>query len=114
MKSKYHTDTKVVFIGPCLAKKDEGSTDISVDAVLTFAELEKWLKNENINLDELEESEFDVICKDRLLFPLVGQTTRIINDKNPVKKVITVEGISDCIDILHALEEGRLLIQSLR
>ena len=107
MKSKYHTDTKVVFIGPCLAKKDEGSTDISVDAVLTFAELEKWLKNENINLDELEESEFDVICKDRLLFPLVGQTTRIINDKNPVKKVITVEGISDCIDILHALEEGR-------
>ncbi len=44
-------------------------------------------KNENINLDELEESEFDVICKDRLLFPLVGQTTRIINDKNPVKKL---------------------------
>lgn len=107
MKSKYHTDTKVVFIGPCLAKKDEGSTDVSVDAVITFAELQKWFKKENINLDELEEGEFDVICKDRLLFPIVGQTTRVINDKNPVKKVITVEGVKDCIDILHALEEGR-------
>ena len=56
MKSKYHTDTKVVFIGPCLAKKDEGSTDVSVDAVITFAELQKWFKKENINLDELEEA----------------------------------------------------------
>ena len=44
MKSKYHTDTKVVFIGPCLAKKDEGSTDVSVDAVITFAELQNGLK----------------------------------------------------------------------
>ena len=86
-------------------KKDEGSTDVSVDAVITFAELRKWFKKENINLDELEEGEFDVICKDRLLFPIVGQTTRVINDENPVKKVITVEGVKDCIDILHALEE---------
>lgn len=107
MKSKYHTDTKVVFIGPCLAKKDEGSTDVSVDAVITFAELQKWFKKENINLDELEEGEFDVICKDRLLFPIVGQTTRVMNDKKPVKTVITVEGIKDCIEILQALSKGR-------
>ncbi|MGN1033138.1 MAG: [Fe-Fe] hydrogenase large subunit C-terminal domain-containing protein, partial [Intestinibacter sp.] len=103
----YHADTKVVFIGPCLAKKEEGSADITVDAVLTFAELQKWFNKENIDLDTLEESDFDVICKDRLLFPIVGQTTHVVNAKNPVKKVITVEGINDCIDILHALEKGR-------
>ena len=107
MKSKYSTDTKVVFIGPCLAKKDEGSLDMSVDGVITFAELQRWFKREHIDLDSLEEVEFDVICKDRLLFPLVGQTTRVVNDKNPVKKVITVEGVNDCISILHALEQGR-------
>lgn len=107
MKNKYHTDTKVVFIGPCLAKKDEGSLEISVDGVITFAELQRWFKKENIDLDSLDEGEFDVICKDRLLFPIVGQTTRVVNDKKPIKKVITVEGVKDCISILHALEEGR-------
>lgn len=107
MKSKYHTDTKVIFIGPCLAKKDEGSLDISVDGVITFAELQKWFKIENINLKTLEEGEFDVICKERLLFPIVGQTTHIVKEKNPIKKVVTVEGINDCINVLNALKDGR-------
>ena len=43
---------KTVFIGPCVAKKDEAEHygDI-VDAVLTFDELDEWLKSEGIKID---------------------------------------------------------------
>ena len=40
-----HPDAKCVFIGPCVAKKDEAEYYAgTVDAVLTFEELTEWLK----------------------------------------------------------------------
>ncbi|MGN0614493.1 MAG: [Fe-Fe] hydrogenase large subunit C-terminal domain-containing protein, partial [Porcipelethomonas sp.] len=45
-------DAKCVFIGPCVAKKDEAEHyEGIVDAVLTFEELTNWLKSENIELN---------------------------------------------------------------
>lgn len=42
---------KTVFIGPCVAKKDEADYYGGlVDAVLTFDELTKWLKDEKIEI----------------------------------------------------------------
>ena len=42
-----HPDAKTVFIGPCVAKKDEAEYyEGIVDAVLTFEELTNWLKTE--------------------------------------------------------------------
>ena len=54
-------DIKIVFIGPCIAKKDEYTDDMlnnEIDAVLTFNEIKKILKDKNISIDELEESNF--------------------------------------------------------
>ena len=49
---KRHPDAKTVFIGPCVAKKDEADHYGSiVDAVLTFEELTKWLDAEHIALE---------------------------------------------------------------
>ncbi len=54
--------TKVVFIGPCIAKKHEYQdvqvTD-AVDAVLTFSELRDILESNEIVLSELEETPLD-------------------------------------------------------
>jgi len=53
---------KVVFIGPCVAKKAEAERPEhagQVYCVLTFAELAAWLQREKIDLTRLEESEFD-------------------------------------------------------
>ena len=50
-----------VFIGPCTAKKAEAESQASdfIHAVLTFEELNDWLADANIKLDQLEESPFD-------------------------------------------------------
>ena len=46
---KRYPNCKTVFIGPCVAKKDEAEYYAGiVDAVLTFEELTKWLKKEDI------------------------------------------------------------------
>jgi iron only hydrogenase large subunit-like protein/uncharacterized Fe-S cluster-containing protein len=53
---------RVVFIGPCVAKKLEAQRpelDGEIDCVLTFAELADWLAAEEIALDACEESGFD-------------------------------------------------------
>ena len=46
-------NAKTVFIGPCVAKKDEAEYyEGLVDAVLTFEELTNWLKSERIELEK--------------------------------------------------------------
>ena len=46
-------NAKTVFIGPCVAKKDEAEHyDGIVDAVLTFEELTEWLKSESVELKQ--------------------------------------------------------------
>ncbi|MFP4380429.1 MAG: [Fe-Fe] hydrogenase large subunit C-terminal domain-containing protein [Candidatus Sumerlaeia bacterium] len=62
LRQKLGGDIRVIFIGPCVAKKAEAErseNDGLVDGVLTFAELGQWLEEENIDLRQLEESDFD-------------------------------------------------------
>lgn len=48
---KRHPEAKTVFIGPCVAKKDEAQHyEGIVDAVLTYEELTEWLSAEGIEL----------------------------------------------------------------
>ena len=48
IKKLYGPDVKVVFLGPCIAKKQEAIGDErargAIDAILTFEELALWLK----------------------------------------------------------------------
>jgi len=47
-------NAKTVFIGPCVAKKDEADHYAGiVDAVMTFEELTNWLKKEDIPLEKI-------------------------------------------------------------
>lgn len=73
-------DTRVVFIGPCVAKKAEAERPEHaglVDAVLTFTELAEWFAREGIDLAACEESEFDEVPEgDARLFPLEGGAVR--------------------------------------
>lgn len=55
-------EVKTVFIGPCVAKKAEAERPEHAGLVycaLTFAELQEWLRRENVDLALLEESDFD-------------------------------------------------------
>ncbi len=55
-------DARVVFIGPCVAKKHEfrlGKTRGAVDCVLTFEELDAMFASRNIDLSALEDDPLD-------------------------------------------------------
>jgi len=73
-------DVKVVFLGPCVAKKMEAERpeyDGLIDGVLTFVELADWLQREGIDLSACEESEFDEAPQGAArLFPLEGGSVR--------------------------------------
>ena len=113
MKDKLGDDTRVVFIGPCVAKKKEAERPEYggvIDAVLTFEELRQWLEAEEIDLRKCEESGY-LRCGyagHARLFPLPGgllKTADILNDGTQVQD-IPVSGAEE-IEELLALPEDR-------
>lgn len=107
-KEKYGEDTKVVFIGPCLGKKDEGRFDDAIDAVITFEEFKRWLKNEGICFEDFEESSFDVITNYKVVFPFMSEHTSDLTDDSK-KEVVPVDGIDDCIKVIQGIKEKRMV-----
>ena len=62
LRARYGADTKIVFIGPCIAKKGEAASltgQDRVDAVLTFRELRDMLDFAGTGASEVTLSDFD-------------------------------------------------------
>ncbi|PWM44970.1 MAG: histidine kinase [Clostridiales bacterium] len=99
---------KTVFIGPCVAKKDEANRyPETVDAVLTFEELTKWLEEKNIELlPDPEDKPLDE-SKTRL-FPTVGGILKTMECANEEYTYLTVDGTENCIAALHDIEIGSI------
>lgn len=75
LKHKYGEDIKVVFIGPCPAKKSEAKDEAQaeIDAVLTFEELQEMLAEADLKKSGLQPVAFDdVRPSNAQLFPLEG------------------------------------------
>lgn len=56
---KYGKDVKIVFVGPCIAKKAEAERSADIDQVLTFDELRSMFIEKGIEPSSVEPSEFD-------------------------------------------------------
>ena len=100
-------DAKTVFIGPCVAKKDEAEYyEGIVDAVLTFEELTNWLKAEHIEL----EKELDNTPESRArFFPTTGGVLKTMNKKNaPDFTYMAIDGVENCIAALRDIESGSI------
>lgn len=100
---KRNPKAKVVFIGPCLSKKDEVQAyDGYTDVVMTFAELTRWLKAENIELEKT----VDRTEKSRArFFPTTGGILKTM-EKIDGYDYMAVDGIENCISALKDLENG--------
>ena len=98
-------NAKTVFIGPCVAKKDEAEYyEGIVDAVLTFEELTKWLKAEGIEL----EREMDNTPESRArFFPTTGGVLKTMT-KDSEYTYIALDGVENCIAALKDIESGRI------
>ena len=76
LKQQLGPDAKVVFIGPCVAKKTElerPDAAGAVDVALTFEEVSQWLEKSGISITACEESAFDgTPLGQARLYPLSG------------------------------------------
>ena len=114
IKKNYGDDSKVVFIGPCVAKKSEYVDEEvvgAIDAVLTFKELKEIFKGLQINLDELEEIDLDTphafMGKS---FPLTGGLLKTANISGDIlhKEIVVVEGKTRVVEIMDEIMNGNL------
>ena len=97
---------KTVFIGPCVAKKDEAEHyEGLVDAVMTFEELTNWLKAEGIAL----EKELDDTPESRArFFPTTGGILKTMAQNAPGYTYLALDGVENCIAALKDIESGRI------
>ncbi len=99
-------NAKTVFIGPCVAKKDEASHyDGIVDAVLTFDELTEWLKEENISFEPAEDTEDGGIER---FFPTTGGILKTMDTKSSGYTYMAVDGVDNCISALKDIHNGNI------
>lgn len=108
VKKSLGDDVKIVFIGPCIAKKQEADLfPESVDAAITFIELKKWFEDEMIYKRKVSNVLPDsfIIGKPRIgnIFPIDGgmlfnmkQNTSVIDfgymtfsGMNTIKDILT-------------------------
>ena len=99
-------NAKTVFIGPCVAKKDEAEYyEGVVDAVLTFEELTNLLKNEHIEL----EKELDETSESRArFFPTTGGILKTMAQNAPGYTYMAFDGVENCISVLKDIESGKI------
>ncbi len=99
-------NAKTVFIGPCVAKKDEAEYyEGIVDAVLTFEELTNWLKAEGIEL----EREVDHTPESRArFFPTTGGVLKTMAQNAHGYTYLALDGVENCIAALKDIESGKI------
>ena len=103
---KRYPNAKTVFIGPCVAKKDEAEYyEGLVDAVLTFEELTNWLKAEGVELDH----EVDNTPESRArFFPTTGGVLKTMAQNAPGYTYLALDGVENCIAALKEIESGKI------
>ena len=95
-----------MFIGPCVAKKDEAEHYSGiVDAVLTFEELTKWLEEAHIEIENIPDSEEDSRAR---LFPTTGGILKTMEPDINGYTYLALDGVTDCMDALKDIENGKI------
>lgn len=112
-------EAKVVFIGPCIAKKSEArEKDVAgaIDYVMTFDELNEVLKASEINVEELDETISDCSSKGGRIYARTGGVSQAIEDtlerispkRAPKLKAAQGNGIKECKALIDKAISGEL------
>ncbi len=103
---KRHPEAKTVFIGPCVAKKDEAEYYSGiVDAVLTFEELSNMLSEAGITLTHRENKDDEGLAR---FFPTTGGILKTFTKHEPEYSYLAVDGVENCISVLRDIESGKV------
>ena len=101
-----HPNAKTVFIGPCVAKKDEAEYyEGIVDAVLTFEELTEWLAPAGIPLEKKTDTRPASRAR---FFPTTGGVLKSMTKTAPGYTYLAIDGVDNCIAALRDIESGKI------
>lgn len=106
IKEQY-PDAKVVFIGPCIAKKREADESGVVDGVLTFEDMRDILVEKNINLKELTSLKLNSPHKFANLAKAYPISHGIIKSFETLPlgfEYMAVDGAWRCLSVLESIE----------
>lgn len=98
-------EARVVFIGPCVAKKDEAAEGELVDAVLTFEELTEWFASAGITMDRETDAREESRSR---WFPTTGGILKSMTREEPDYTYLAIDGMENCIAALKDIEQGKL------
>ncbi len=107
IKNRYK-DAAVVFIGPCIAKKDEADKNQQyVDACLTFLELNNWLNVNDIEIIK-EDNPIKIEKSKARLFPTSGGILETMKKENKDYSYLVVDGMENVLNALKDIKENRV------
>lgn len=117
---KLHPDAKVVFIGPCIAKKAEAKEpDVrdAVDVVITFKELQQIFEAVGINPGEMEEDEKEHSSTGGRIYARTGGVSKAVSDTlkrirpdKPIQiKAVQAHGVKECRQMLQDALAGKII-----
>ncbi|WMJ85252.1 [Fe-Fe] hydrogenase large subunit C-terminal domain-containing protein [Anaerocolumna sp. MB42-C2] len=109
-------NVKIVFLGPCIAKKREAESDPRtigfVDAVINFPEVEQWLKEENIDIMDQEDTlPHNPNPQVNRLYPISsGVLSSVVASKTVPDnyRKFYVHGLKNCIELFESMERGEV------
>ena len=115
LKEELGRDVKVVFLGPCIAKKKESRDprhDSCIDAVLNFNDINQWLEEEEIVIEDCEDKPFTKFDpKVNRLYPVSnGVVSSVLATEQGTDgyRKFYVHGESNCIDLCKSMARGEI------
>ncbi len=99
-------NAKTVFIGPCVAKKDEAELYAGItDAVLTFEELTEWMQSEGVTIEPESDASDESLAR---FFPTTGGILKTMVCERKDYSYLAVDGVENCIAALKDIEGGKI------
>lgn len=105
---KRFPDSKIIFIGPCIAKKREAAESGIVDGVLTFEDLKDIFSEQNIDLETIEVKEADTVKPEYAnlskYFPINRGIIKSFNSFTDDYQYISIDGTDRCVQVLENID----------
>ncbi|MBR2592466.1 MAG: 4Fe-4S binding protein [Oscillospiraceae bacterium] len=99
-------NAKTVFVGPCVAKKDEAELYAGItDAVLTFEELTEWMQSEGVTIEPESDASDESLAR---FFPTTGGILKTMVCERKDYSYLAVDGVENCIAALKDIESGKI------
>lgn len=115
LKEELGSNVKVVFLGPCIAKKKEAGDvrhDSCIDAVLNFNDINRWLNEEEITIEDCEDIPFSHLDpKVNRLYPVTNGVVNSVlatEEKKDGYRKFYVHGARNCIDLCESMVRGEI------